>query len=143
MDKIKRKEYMRTYLKDYRKYYSWKQVSVTFSKEQYFRLRKISDEYRISVSQIVRQSAFHAIDRTEFLMHPKIEQPFNKLVSSLNWIGNNINQLTKYVHKNRHVTIDDLQKMRNIIAELEQTIETFIRNPQWYYDYQVNDKKDT
>lgn len=120
-----RSEYMRAYQKQYRQLKVRKEIS--FSPKLYERFAKEADLRGLAFNAWVRDTLSAYLDQTFLVISP---QDMQQLVLAIRRIGNNINQVVKYIHSEREVTTEQVHEMLELLKELEATVEAAVQQPE-------------
>ena len=96
-----------------------KTISLRLTEEEYNRLKNTADELGYSVSELVRKKV---LGNREKLAQ---RQDLKLIAYELNRIGNNLNQIAKYVNTHRaidRVVASNLLKIREAIESVSQIL---------------------
>ena len=115
-EKQNRQEYEAEYLKNN------KRVRITFSNTDYAVIEKIATKQGLSVASFIRYATIEQA-RNLYLFPKDLEEEIKTAVRNMRGIGNNINQIAKYVNEKRLVSPETLESIFNYLLEQEKEIK--------------------
>jgi hypothetical protein len=129
-----RREYLRNYMRAYRKKNKSQRVSLSFTPEEFTYLKARADSQHLRPSRYLREvyRAFHADER---LLPPQVQDDFLCMMVQLRGAANNLNQIA------RHLNIEarghswfgtgsssmDPEYARQAILDLEKPVAEFLK----------------
>jgi len=115
-EKQNRQEYEAEYLKNN------KRVRITFSNADYAIIERIATKQGLSVASFIRHATIEQA-RNLYLFPKDLEEEIKAAVRNMRGIGNNINQIAKYVNEKRLVSPETLESIFNYLLEQEKEIK--------------------
>ena len=117
-----KKFYRKNYLKQY--YHENKHLrqrkNITFSLEEYDLIEDQAKDHDMKVAAFIREAILAYIEGEVLLPQDHISKG---VMHEINKIGNNINQLVRYIHQRSNITKEDIFSLKNDL----QVIEGFIK----------------
>lgn len=124
---LRRNAYMRRYMTEvYRKAHP--QVTVTLTQTQHRQMKSAARRSGRPLAAYLRESAFAYLDQ-RYLVPRDIEQTLSTVLMACRSIGNNINQITKHVNTQRRASLDDIQKTKALVRQMDKKITHFVSHP--------------
>ena len=117
----KRKQYLEEYMKIYRA--NHREVKVTFNTLDYDVIKKIASKQGLRLASFIRQ-ATHAQARYLYLFPQDLEEEIKAAVRNMRGIGNNINQVARYVNTEQYSSIADMEVIFNFLKKMEDEVKS-------------------
>lgn len=114
--KKNRQEYEAEYLKNN------KRVRITLSNNDYAIIERIASKQGLSVASFIRYATIEQAKHL-YLFPKELEDEIKLAVRNMRGIGNNINQITKYVNEKRLVSPETIESIFNYLLEQEKEIK--------------------
>jgi ribosome recycling factor len=144
MDNIDRKEKRKKYLKEYRKTYSKRRVSITLSEEEYQNFVELSHkkEGGIKPTTLASNLVKSYINEESFI-NDNLKSEFQEMKFLLRNIANNLNQAVRAYNRSNKISrlfqnreIEQLQESRSEIKKLYNSLDDYLKAKQDDYQKQ-------
>ena len=119
-----RKAYSQNKQREYRRQNIRKEIILT--KKEFSVLCKAAEQRKIKLSPFLKKAALCYVN--EHFILPE-DSRVNGLELNLRRIGNNINQLIRYAHQKKGISVKDIQALQQQINKLEDEISRALRQP--------------
>ena len=103
--------------------YEWLLV-FTLNEEK--ELREKAEKKKLSLKDYIKV-AISTYDDGRFIVPG--DKKIQELILQIRKIGNNVNQLVRYINTNKKLDITDIQKLQKHLAEIEEKIKDLLENP--------------
>lgn len=119
-----KQDYMSTYRKEYKAKH--KRVNITLTNEEYERVGQASSESGQKVTSFVKSTLLKEVDKVYLLPE---DEKVERLILQIRSIGNNINQLTRHIHRSGFISRDDINQLRVALKQVENRVEGEFAQP--------------
>jgi ABC-type antimicrobial peptide transport system permease subunit len=89
-------------------------------------LREKAEKKKLSLKDYIKV-AISTYDDGRFIVPG--DKKIQELILQIRKIGNNVNQLVRYINTNKKLDITDIQKLQKHLAEIEEKIKDLLENP--------------
>ncbi len=127
-----RKQYQRAYQKEYRNKNNHVRKDIYFTPQEFSRLTKVAKQHNVSVPRLCKELSFAYIN-SQFVLPD--DKQIRRLELYLRGVTNNLNQLVRYVHQRKDLSVIDISTLREQVNEMENHISTTLRSPVNLQDY--------
>lgn len=117
----------------YRK--SRKEFTVIFSLEEAKQIEAYAAEKQMSVIEFIKSYVKTYKTDSEYILPKNAE--LKNLILEIRRIGNNINQIARYINTNKRINENDLKILEDRLSQLENIIVDALTNP-LKRDHQIN-----
>lgn len=126
-DKI-RQGHKKNYMDKYREEYKQKtrRVNITLSLEEYSAVKSASKDAQKKVSTFVKDCVVQQTSKVYILPNNTTTE---NLILQLRAIGNNVNQLTRHIHRSGVIQRSDLTQLQNQVRQVENLVHSKFSNP--------------
>ena len=123
-----RDEHSKSYMAAYRKEYSEKnkRVNVTLSNDEFKRVKQLAESNRKKVTSFAKDLLIQEVDKVYLLPE---DEKIESLILQIRSIGNNINQLTRHIHRSGFIGPDDVNQLRAALKKIEKVVEGKLSQP--------------
>ena len=123
-----KKFYRKNYLKQYyhENKHLRKRKNITFSLEEYDLVMAKAKEHEMKIAAFIREAILNYIRGEVLLPQDHISK---EVVHEINKIGNNINQLTRYIHQRSNITKDDIFDLKNSLQVIDDFCKKQYQTP--------------
>ena len=104
-----------------------KEYTLVFSSEYAVQLEEFAKEKSMQVPEFIKSLLKAYQNDTEYIF-PK-ENELKTLILEMRKIGNNINQIARYINTNKVISINDFKMLQDRLSELEKIITAVFNNP--------------
>lgn len=104
-----------------------KEYTLVFSIEDADQLEEFAKEKGMLVTEFIK-SMIKAYQNDSDYILPK-ENELKTLILEMRKIGNNINQIARYINTNKSISLIDIQQLQDRLIDLEKLITTTLCNP--------------
>lgn len=127
LEKIK-SEHKEAYMREYRLQYKRqkKRINITVSNDEYDRILKMAGQNNKKVSRFVKDSIIQEVDKVYLLPE---DEKLENLILQIRSIGNNINQLTRHIHRSNYISKDNIKELQHSIKQIEYSVLQKFSNP--------------
>lgn len=112
-----RKDYFAEYLTKNR------QIRITFSNADYEVIESIAKKQGLTIASFVRYATMEQA-KNLYLFPKDLEDQIKLAVRNMRGIGNNINQIAKYLNKEGYASRDSMENIFNYLQHLENEIKS-------------------
>ncbi len=124
-DNFDKRKVWRELKREYRK--NRKEYTLVFSSEYAFQLESLAKEKGMLVPEFIR-SLLKAYQNDTGYILPK-ENELKTLILEMRKVGNNINQIARYINTNKAISINEFQTLQDRLSDLEKLIVTSLTYP--------------
>jgi hypothetical protein len=123
-----KKFYRKNYLKQY--YHQNKHLrqrkNITFSLEEYDLIASTANDNDMKVAAFIREAILAYLEGEVLLPNDHISQVINQ---EINKVGNNVNQLVRYIHQRNNITKEDIFTLKNHLQSISRFVKKQYKTP--------------
>lgn len=123
-----KREYRKSYQKNYQKKFRKNNVrkDIYFTPQEFSRLAKVAKQHKVSVPRLCKEFTFAYLN-SKFVLPD--DKQIRRLELYLRGVTNNLNQLVRYIHQRKDLSVIDISTLREQVNEMENHISTTLRSP--------------
>lgn len=106
---------------------SVREVSLSFPKATSTRLEEMARQHGLTLPKFIKACAVQKLDGTGYVV-PN-QNAVRQLTFQISKIGNNINQITRYIHVSKNVEYPDIERLQALIRNMEDQVQTAMTRP--------------
>ena len=129
-----KRQYRKIYQKDYQNRFRKNNVrkDIYFTPQEFSQLAKVAKMHNVSVPKLCKELTFAYIE-SQFVLPD--DKQIRRLELYLRGVTNNLNQLVRYVHQRKDLSVIDISTLREQVNEMENHVSTTLRSPVNLQDY--------